>query len=73
MSLHERMKKYAGRLYTHEETEMLSDLQATMRALEVAREKLKFYANHKASMYDTGEQAKSGLKIIDEILKGGEA
>lgn len=45
-----------------------SQLIATMKALEVAKEKLSFYADHKKSMFDTGGQAKIALKEIEQIL-----
>lgn len=79
MSLHERMKKYAERLYTHEEKALLSDLQATVRALEVAREALVVYSDrdnwiptipHGLSCIARiqEEKAQQALKAIDEIM-----
>jgi hypothetical protein len=67
------MKKYAehfsyGGGYTIMERDLYRDLQATVQALEVAKEKLSFYADHKKSMFDTGGQAKIGLKKIEQIL-----
>ena len=74
MDLTERMKKYAGRMYTHEETEMLSDLQATVRALEVAREGLQYPINIMQDSLEThlgtkcAKAMRKAIKIIDEAL-----
>lgn len=76
-NLTERMKKYALAVdgYTpeeHREAAMFADLQATMRALEVAKEALSIIKTGKDKMglkHDfPSETAEEALKTIDEIL-----
>ncbi len=63
-TLTERMEKYAGRLYTHEETEMLQDLQAAVQALEMARDILN--ASDEYGLNHT--EARKTVQLIDETL-----
>ncbi len=65
-NLAERMKKYAGRLYTHEETEMLTDLQTAMRALDVATGTFERLLESQHHGYDP--LITEALETIDELL-----
>ncbi len=66
MSLQERMKKYAelvnSKTFTNYGNDMLTDLQATVRALEVAREALEFYAENRSYI------AEQALQLINQTI-----
>lgn len=71
MSLQERMKKYAelvnSKTFTNYGNDMLTDLQATMRALEVARENFRVIAEISSSGIVT-QLAKEARETINQTI-----
>jgi hypothetical protein len=80
MNITERMKKYAelyseelGRItdqFKSEAPSMYTDLQTAMRALQVAKDTVKFYAeaDKYAMDMDDAKLARHTLKTINELL-----
>lgn len=73
MSITERMKKYAFLLSVESmtsktEKQMLTDLQTAMRALEVARDSLKYHEREYNSEPCDNLMAKAALEAINNVL-----